>query len=176
MAEQPPPSQPPAQPPPGQTPPPQWAPPQQQPAWGQPPPGAWGQPGYTERPSRPIGVTIGGIWLILAGLLWLLAGAGCMFGGTFVSGLTEASGIPSDLADAVGGVFFGAGLIGLILAVLQIASGAGAFGGRGWARWIGIILSILFAIPLTLSVLTSIGSTSQDGVIQFLVFSIIFLV
>ena len=99
-----------------------------------------------------------------------------MFGGTFVSGLTETSGIPADLADAVGGVFFGAGLIGLILAVLQIASGAGAFGGRGWARWIGIILSILFAIPLTLSVLTSIGSTSQDGVIQFLVFSIIFLV
>jgi hypothetical protein len=172
MADQQPPTQ---QTPPQQ--PPQWTPPPQQPpAWGAPPPGQWGGQGGGVRPPRPMSVTFAGIWLILAGLLWLLAGGACAFGGTQSSGWLQTAGLPQDVSDALGGILFGAGIAGLVLAILQLLAGVGSFGGRGWARWIGILVSVILVLPFVLFVLTSLGGLGQDGVLQFLVFSLIFLV
>lgn len=158
-----------------QPPPPQWAPPPQQPGYGAPPPGMWGGPGYMAPPPRPIGVTIGGIWLILLGLLWVLAGAACAIGGGFIGSLGTAEGIPPELVGGLGGAFAIFGIVGLIIGVLQIAAGAGAFGGRGWARWIGIILSIIFVVFGILSVLSALGTMDQTGP-SSLVFTLVFLI
>ena len=55
-------------------------------------------------------------------------------------------------------------IIGLVLGILQIAAGAGAMGGRGFARWIGIILSIIFAIFLILGGLGGLSNSSSGGI------------
>jgi hypothetical protein len=170
MAEQPPPSQPPAQ-----TPPPQWAPPQQQPAWGQPPPGAWGQPGYSAPPPRPVLVTIGSIWLIVLGILFILGGGACTLGGAAIGGLESQ--FPG-VASAAGGLVVGFGIFGIVFGALQVASGAGALGGRGWARWIGVILSILYFLVGLLILLGSFGAMNDPnaGGATSLIFSLVWLI
>ena len=51
--------------------------------------------------------------------------------------------------------------IAAALAVLGIVAGAGALGGKGWGRWIGIIISIIFAI---LFILGGVGTlTGSNG-------------
>lgn len=175
MAEQPPPPQ---TPPPAQTPPPQqpaWGQPPQQPAWGQPPPGAWGQPGYSAPPPRPLLVTIGSIWLILWGVLFVLGGGACTLGGAALTGLDTQLG---GFADAAGGLVVGFGIFGIVFGVLQVASGAGGFAGRGWARWIGIILSILYFLVGLLILLGSFGALNDpnSGGATSLIFSIVWLV
>jgi hypothetical protein len=160
MADPQPPTQ--QQPPPPQQ-PPQWAPPQQQPpAWGAPPPGQWGgQQGYGSPPPRPIGVTIGSIWLILVGILQVLAGAGC---GLLGAGASSQSGQdPTGLVGVLGGSLLIFGGIAVVLGILQLASGAGALGGRGWARWIGIVVSIMYFLVGILILLGSFGAMSTEG-------------
>jgi len=178
MADQQPPTQ---SPPPGQPPqqPPQWAPPPQQPQWGAPPPGAWGQPGYMAPPPRPTGVTIGSIWLIVLGILWILGGAACAIGGGVIGGLagtTTSDGTTIPGLGALGGAIAVIGIIVIIIGVLQIASGAGALGGRGWARWIGIVVSIIFVIFGILGLLAALGSLNQNGGGFSLAFQLVILV
>ena len=43
--------------------------------------------GYSAPPPRPVGVTIGSIWLIVLGILWILGGAACAVGGGVIGGL-----------------------------------------------------------------------------------------
>lgn len=154
-----------------QPPPPQWAPPPQQPQWGAPPPGAWGQPGYSAPPPRPTGVTIGSIWLIVLGILWTLAGAACAIGGAaFTTGDSQLPGL-----GAVGGAVAVFGVILLVIGVLQILAGAGALGGKGWGRWLGIVLSILFVIFGAFGLLGSLGSLNQSGGLTALGFTAIYV-
>ena len=155
MAEQPPPSQPPAQ-----TPPPQWAPQQQPPAWGQPPPGAWGQPGYSAPPPRPVLVLIGSIWLIVVGILQILAGAGCGLLSMGAGSLSSQD--TSGLLGVLSGSLLVFGIIAVVLGFLQLASGVGALGGRGWARWIGILLSIMYFL-VGLLILLGLGISATLG-------------
>lgn len=142
----------------GQVQDPQWAPPPQQPM-------GWGGGGMAPA-ERPMGVTLGSIFLIVMGVLFALGGAACgLLGGAFVGGLGtgEASGLFGMLA----GIAFVAGLIALILGILQIAAGAGALGGKGWARWTGIIVAVIFAVFMILGGITSLGA--EDGMVSAIV-------
>jgi hypothetical protein len=146
------------QPPPQQQP---QMPPQQQPQWSPPPqqPAGWGGPGYGAPPPRPTGVTLASIYLIVMGVLLALAGAACgVFGGAF-AGLGGQD--PTGALGFLGGMALVGGIIILRLGILSIASGAGALSGRGWARWTGVVISVVLAIFLVLIGISSLGV--QEG-------------
>ncbi len=129
--------------------------PQQQPQWSPPPqqPVGWGGPGYGGPPPRPTGVTLASIFLIVMGALTsLLGGCATLLGGAFSSGNSELPGL-----GGIGTFVAGLGIFILILGILGIVAGAGALGGKGWGRWIGIVISVIFAILLILSGVTSLG-------------------
>jgi len=115
---------------------PQWSPPPQQPA-------GWGAPGYGGPPPRPLGVTLGGIFLIVMGVLWVLGGAACAIGGAAIFGAGSSVGDNSGLFGAAGSIVIVLAIFGLVIGILQIAAGAGSIGGRGWGRWMGIVISII---------------------------------
>jgi hypothetical protein len=134
---------------------------QQQPQWSPPPqqPTGWGGPGYGGSPMRPTGVTLGSIYLIVMGVLTSLLGGCAAIGGAAFGQL----GSGTDSASVFGG--FGAFLAGLgifilIIGILGIVAGAGALGGKGWGRWIGIVISIIFAILLILGGVGSLTATN----------------
>ena len=145
-----PPMPPPPPPPPAQ---PQWTPPPQQPV-------GWGGPGYGGPPVRPTGVTLAAIFLIVMGVLTALVGGCAAIGGAAVSQIgnnTNSSGV----FGAAGGILAGIGIFIVVLGVLSIVSGAGILSGKGWGRWIGIIISIIYAI---LGILGGLGTlTAQNG-------------
>jgi hypothetical protein len=132
---------------------PQWSPPPQQPT-------GWGGPGYGGSPVRPTGVTLGAIYLIVMGVLTSLLGGCAAVGGAAFGQL----GSGTDSASVFGGfgaLLAGIGIFILVLGILGIVAGAGALGGKGWGRWIGIIISIIFAI---LFILGGVGTlTGTNG-------------
>ena len=152
--------QPPAAPQPPQQ--PQWTPPPQQPM-------GWGTPGYGGPPVRPMGVTLGSIYLLVIGVLISLVGGCTIIGGSAISSLGGSD--TTGTAGAIAGFVAGFGIFILILGILQIVAGAGALGGRGWARWLGIVLSIIFAIILLLGALGTMAS--NNGITSGLVTLII---
>jgi len=140
------------QPQPQMTPPqPQMTPPQQ-PQWTPPPqqPTGWGGPGYGGPPVRPTGVTLAAVYLIVMGVLMTIAAIVSFIGGATFAGLFGG--------DAFLGLFAVVGVIILVIAILHFAAGIGSLQGKGWARWTGIILAIVFAILIGLSGLTSLGA------------------
>lgn len=135
--------------------------PQAQPQWSPPPqqPMGWGGPGYGGPPPRPTGVTLASIYLIVMGVLTSLVGACATIGGAAfgqLGGGTTSSGA----FGALGGVLAGLGIFILILGILGIVAGAGALGGKGWARWTGIVISVIFAILLILGGLGTLTATN----------------
>jgi len=142
---------------------PQWTPPPQQPT-------GWGGQGYGgPPPGRPMGVTLGSLYLIIIGILELLVGVLFIAGGAFLS---------STFNDVQGsGVFAGVGaFLGILIgfwAILQLLGGIGSIQGKGWGRWIGIIVSIIGAIFLGLGALGSlsnIGGNASGFVFTFVWF------
>ncbi len=144
----------------GQTSDPQWAPPPQQPA---------GWNGSSMAPvERPSGVTLGAIFLIVMGVLMALGGAACgLLGGALFGGAGGVGGDPSGLFGALAGMAVVGGIIILVLGILHIAAGAGALSGKGWARWTGIILSVIFAVLMILGGVSSLGA--RDGMVSAIV-------
>jgi hypothetical protein len=142
---------------------PQWTPPPQQPM-------GWGGPGYGGPPPRPTGVTLASIFLIVMGVLTSLAGGCAALGGAAFSQVgtgTDSSGA----FGALGAFLAGLGIVILILGVLGIVAGAGALGGKGWGRWTGIIISVLFAILLILGGVSSFSTRdgASGGVISLVI-------
>jgi hypothetical protein len=121
----------------------------------------WGGPGYAAPPPRPLGVTLASLFLIVMGVIFLLGGAACAVGGGAIGGMNFSQ-VPG-LSGAIGGALLVAGIIALLLGILQIAAGAGGFGGRGWARWIGIVFSIILAFLLILGGVSSMGAREGAG-------------
>jgi hypothetical protein len=148
---------------------PQWTPPPQQPA-------GWGAPGYGGPPVRPTGVTLAAIYLIVMGVLLALAGAAC---GLLGGGLSTVS--PGEVQGGnpfamLGGAIAIFGIIVLVLGILSIAAGAGALGGKGWARWTGVIVSVLFVILGVLIIVGSLGNLDASGGATSLIFWVIITV
>ena len=137
-----------APPPPQQ---PQWAPPPQQPT------GA--DPATAARQSRPIGVTLAAIFLIVMGVLEALVGGCTVVGGSAVGSLSN--GQDNGAFGGLGAFIAGIGIFILVLGILQIVAGAGALGGRNWARWLGIVIAAIFAV---FGILGGVASmTSSNG-------------
>ncbi len=90
---------------------------------------------YAARPSRPIGVAILAILIILVGALFLLGAIG-MF---TLAGFAAIRGLPTFFG--LGGAFLGAIL--LILALLFIGVGLGLWHLRSWAWWLAIIVLVI---------------------------------
>jgi hypothetical protein len=150
---------------PSSPPPPQWDPQQpQQPQWTPPPqqPAGWGGPGYGGPPPRPLGVTLAGVFLIIMGVLWLLGGAACAVGGAAIVGFGNQLENGGGLLGAAAGVVFVLAIIAVVIGILQIASGAGVMGGRGWARATGIVVSIVAALFSFLGACGSLTATASD--------------
>jgi hypothetical protein len=135
---------------------PQWSPPpQQQPGWG------GGGPAPVE---RPMGVTLGAIYLIVMGALATLGGA-CV---AMAGGMLGGAGVddPTGIFGAIAGMALIGGLIVIVIGVLHIVAGAGALGGKGWARWLGVALSVIMAILLGLSALSTIGQDITSALVS----------
>lgn len=118
--------------------------PQSQPQWTPPPqqPMGWGGPGYGTAPQRPGGVTFAAIFLIVMGVFTTLAAIVLFIGGAAFSGV---------FGNAFAGLIVVIGIVVLVVAILHFAAGIGSLQGKGWARWTGAILAIVFAILLILS-------------------------
>lgn len=161
------PQQPPA-PQPGQPGPPQqppaWSspPPNDQPAWSGPPQQqtGWGQTGYSTPPPRPGGVTFAGIFLIIMGVLALLAALLLFAGGSMVGGLGAEMG---DAAGLFSGIFTVIAVIALIWGIAQIAGGVGALQGKSWGRITGIVVSVIAVIFSVLGLLAALTPGGADG-------------
>jgi hypothetical protein len=107
------------------------------------------------------------------GVLLALGGAACgLLGGAVndVANSGDTSSIPGVAGLGVGIAVFG--IILLVLGVLSIAAGAGALGGKGWARWIGVIVSVLFVILGVLALLASMGAGSTTGLVLWIVITV----
>ena len=139
-----------------------------QPQWSPPPPSqaGWGMGGAMP-PQRPMGVTLGSIYLIVMGVLWTLGGAACAIGGGAIGGINvpEMPGI----GGAIGGALLVVGIIALLLGILQIAAGAGAMSGKNWARVTGIIVASIAAILFLLGGITSLGQDASSGVVTLVI-------
>jgi hypothetical protein len=110
-------------------------------------------------PVRPTGVTLAAIYLIVMGVLTGLVGGCAAVGGAAIGQLgsgTDSSGLFGGLGAFVAGL----GIFILLLGILGIVAGAGALGGKSWGRWLGIIISIIFAILLILGGLGSLGASN----------------
>jgi len=143
---------------------PQWSPPPQQPT-------GWGGPGAMGPAPRPTGVTLAAIYLIVMGvLIGLVGGCAAAAGGLIGSGDSQIPGL-GGLGAVVGGI----GIVIAIIGILAVVAGAGALGGKSWGRWIGIVISVIFAILLILGGITSLSvQNGMTGAIFNLVLGVLF--
>jgi hypothetical protein len=143
-----------------------WAPPpQQQSGWAPPPQqgGGWGQGGYYPAPPRPMGVTLTGIFYIIVGLLVGLAGLLLLLGGGLLGGAAGELEDFAGLGGMLGGMLVVGGILFVFVALLFLASGIGVFQGRNWARVLGIVLGVIFAVLGVLGILGSLGAGMDAG-------------
>lgn len=101
---------------------------------------------YAPPRSRPIGVAILAVLVVLVGAVFLLAAIAVLA----FSGFIALAGLPT-FGLAIGGLLGG---ILLIVALLWIAVGLGLWHLRSWAWWLAVIVMVLsiigaFASPAT---------------------------
>ena len=123
-----------------------------------PPPGEY-PPGYYQapRPSRPIGVSILAILVVLGGVLFLLSGiAILLFSAAFALGGLGIFGLAGSI---LGGIV-------LIFGIIWIAVGLGLWNLRGWAWWLAVIVMVL----------TILGGISAPAVIVVPLLILIYLI
>ncbi len=135
---------------------------QQQPQWSPPPqqPTGWGGPGYGGPPPRPTGVTLAAIFLIVIGVLLLLAGVLALAGGAMFANMFQGQD-----GGLLTGVFAFIGVIILFWAILHLVGGIGSLQGKGWGRWTGIVVAVITVIFAVLGLLGSMGRTDAGGLI-----------
>ena len=116
-------------------------------------------PGYYQapRPSRPIGVSILAILVVLGGVLFLLSGiAILLFSAAFALGGLGIFGLAGSI---LGGIVF-------IFGIIWIAVGLGLWNLRGWAWWLAVIVMVL----------TILGGISAPAVIVVPLLILIYLI
>jgi glucan phosphoethanolaminetransferase (alkaline phosphatase superfamily) len=116
-----------------------------------------------QKQSRPRGVTIIAILIIIAGILSLLLGIGLVVIGPFLmNGLqTTSSNLGSQIEPQILGIIFLVfGAISLALGVTNLVMAYGLWKGKGWAWTISII--VLF-IGISIDII-SVSITSAAGV------------
>jgi hypothetical protein len=126
------------------------------------------------RPPRPVGISILAILELLFGALAFIFGAILAASSGFIDSYAKSMGLGSISSGALGtvlAIFGGALVVGGLIAILI---GWGLWTGRGWARIIAIILSILGVIgglaTVVLGVYTGIVSLLIDLLILWYLF------
>lgn len=135
--------------------------------------------------QRPIGISVLAILAILLGLLLLVGGVIAMAGGNFLGALMSSAvtdaGVTGADANVVGaavgamGTILGIGVV--IAGLLWLLVGIGAWNLKGWARWLGIIASLLSFLGVGLPVIQAMlgglqvsGTQIAEAVIPVLIF------
>jgi len=118
-----------------------------------------------QKQSRPRGVTIIAILIIIAGVLSLLIGIGLVAIGPFIMNVSPNSNLGSQIEPQILGlVFVVFGAISLALGVANLVMAYGLWKGKGWAWTISIIvLFIGIAVDLISLSTTSAGVLSNTG-------------
>jgi hypothetical protein len=120
-----------------------------------------------QKQSRPRGVSIIAILIIITGVLSLLLGIGLVVIGPFLmNGLqTTSSNLGSQIEPQILGIIFLVfGAIWLVLGVANLVMAYGLLKGRGWAWTISIIvLFIGIVIDIVSLSITSVGVFSNTG-------------
>ncbi|OLE74985.1 hypothetical protein AUG19_06980 [archaeon 13_1_20CM_2_54_9] len=102
----------------------------------------------SQKPSRPLGVTIIAILALLAGIPVTILGLGLIaLSALFAGFLGPTGGVLAGLGAIFGGII-------LVLGLIWVATGFGFLNGKGWAWALGMVANILlivFAITLTAS-------------------------
>lgn len=83
--------------------------------------------------SRPIGITILGVLVILASIVTGLAGLGAVL--LAFASLIPGTGLPT-------GILFVGGLLYMVIAVILLAAGVGLLRLRGWAWWLALLTTL----------------------------------
>jgi lysylphosphatidylglycerol synthetase-like protein (DUF2156 family) len=96
--------------------------------------------------SRPLGVTIIAILIVIAGILTLLVGIGSIAIGPLT---------------ALGLVFVAAGVVSLIIGIAYLVMGYGLWKGKGWAWTISMIVLIIGIIIKLISLPRAVASGSN---------------
>ena len=134
------------------------------------------------KPPRPTGVTILGVLAILAGIAGLIGGLVLVGLGILLGTLATSIEITNALTQAgypgLGSLGIGLiativvvfGVIVLLIGILELATGIGFFGGKGWAWTLGIIVSALNIIIAIVEI--AVGSY---GSVLSLIFSLLIL-
>lgn len=115
--------------------------------------------------SRPRGVTIIAILIIIAGVLSLLIGVGLVVIGPFIMNVSPNSNLGSQIEPQVLGlVFVVFGAISLALGVANFVMAYGLWKAKGWAWTISIILLFIgIAVDMISISITSAGVFSNTG-------------
>jgi len=141
-----------------------------QPAWPPPPPA---EPVAAPPPRRSGWVTTSAVILLIVATLSALIGVlmlvlGLALGPAWTDMLSGQPGMEGIDPATVSGIMTGSLVVVAFLALLwaagTLAAGVGILGGRGWARILGIVLSIIGLLVtglLLLSVIGSFGMTPQ---------------
>jgi lysylphosphatidylglycerol synthetase-like protein (DUF2156 family) len=96
--------------------------------------------------SRPLGVTIIAILIVIAGILTLLVGIGSIAIGPLTS---------------LGLVFVAAGVVSLVIGIAYLVMGYGLWKGKGWAWTISMIVLIIGIIIKLISLPRAVASGSN---------------
>jgi hypothetical protein len=118
-----------------------------------------------QKQSRPRGVTIIAILIIIAGVLSLPIGIGLIVLGPLILNVSPNSNLGSQIDPHVLGlIFLVFGAISLALGVANLVMAYGLWKGKGWAWTISIILLFIgIAIDMIFISITSAGIFSNTG-------------
>jgi len=118
-----------------------------------------------QKQSRPRGVTVIAILIIIAGVLSLLIGLGLVVIGPFIMNVSPNTSLGAQIDPHVLGVIFIVfGALSLALGVANLVMAHGLWKGKGWAWTISIILLFIgIAIDIISLSITSAGLFSNTG-------------
>src|SRR5438046_10765316 len=90
----------------------------------------------TQRPSRPVGITILAVLEVLIGIVGLLASLLIIGFSALFATLPTVGSLLGAIGLVIGGVV-------LFFSIIWLATGVGFLHGRGWSWTLGVIISIL---------------------------------
>ena len=107
----------------------------------------------SQRPSRPLGVTIIAILAILGGIAGLLSGVLIVgFSALFASSFGAAGTLLAGLGAIIGGAF-------IVVSLIWLAAGVGLLNGKSWAWTLEMLVNVLLLIgAIALAALRSYSS------------------
>jgi hypothetical protein len=116
-----------------------------------------------QKQSRPRGITIIAILIIIAGVLSLLVGIGLVVIGPIIMNVSPNSNLGSQIEPQILGLVFAVfGAISLALGVADLVMAYGLWKGKGWAWTISVIL-LFIGIAMDIISISITGVFSNAG-------------